>query len=386
MKRLQMTPALSAMIKAAVGNDVDTEKLAVFESISLNTKPLPGKRGTIFEGAVPSALTLSKMTDHINGPGGSLPLMTDHIMMGAPSGRVFHAGLSYGDDHELEMRSLFYLLDSDPEVAKLDQGIYDEVSVQFLSEQFTCSACGFDYLTGKPENIDNRTCDNDHTIGVDGVHANLIGLDTFLEVSLVARGAADKPKIVGRSESKLAPETALRLAAKGFEPDALVVRASIREDHTMDTAKLVTDLTAATSSVAVLTHEKGTLTTQLTAVTGERDTARTELATANATIATLTAERDSLQARPEASVQTERDEAVAILQEQVNGVLVALGRDKLEGDALPKTPADLKAKLSELTNDLTAILPAPGGKSQSATGGAEGERPLVAAAFSLRKN
>jgi hypothetical protein len=386
MKRLQMTPALSAMIKAAVGNDVDTEKLAVFESISLNNKPLPGKRGTIFAGAVPAAQTLAEMVDHINGPGGSLPLMTDHIMYGAPNGRVFHAGLNYGDDSSLEMRTLFYLLDNDPDVAKLDQGIYDEVSVQFLPKQFTCSACAFDFIGGTPQNLNTLTCDNDHTIGKDGVHANLIGLDQFVEVSLVARGAADKPKIVGRSESKLAPETVLRLAAKGFEPDALVVRASIKEVETMDTTKLVTDLTAATSQVAVLSHEKTTLTTQLTAVTGERDTARTELATANQTIATLTQERDAALQRPEASVLTERDEAVAILQDQLNGVLVALGRDKLEGDALPKTPAELKTKLSELTADLTAILPAPGGASRgTGASGDAGPRPLVAAAYSLRK-
>lgn len=389
MKRLQMTPALSAMIKAAVGNDVDTDKLVVFESISLNNLPLPGKRGSPFENAVATPLTLQEMVQHINGPNGSLPLMEDHLVMGAPMGRIFHAGLNYGDENQLELRTLFYLDETESvRIAKLDAGVIDEVSVQFLPREFNCSACGWDYINGEgagPMNLAARTCANDHQIGEDGVHASLNGLSQFMEISLVARGAADTPKIVGKSQSKLAPESAALLSAKGFEPDAFNVRASIKEEDAMDTTKLVADLTAATSSVAVLTHEKQTLTASLTAVTSERDTARTELATANETIATLTAERDQLKERPEAIVQTERDEAVVILQEQLNNLLVATGKEKLEGDALPSKPAELKAKITEVNAALTAILPAPGGVSQAAGGDGNEGAPLVAAAFALPK-
>jgi hypothetical protein len=78
-----------------------------------------------------------------------------------------------------------------------------------------------------------------HTIGTDGVHVRMVGLANLIELSLVARGAADKPKIVGRSASKLAPTSASaqRLAARGFEIDGLVCQASRGEDQ-VDTEKL----------------------------------------------------------------------------------------------------------------------------------------------------
>lgn len=69
MKRLQLTPELIAKIKTAVGEDVDPSGFAVFESISLNTLPLPGKQGTLFENATTSTLTLKQMADYINANG-----------------------------------------------------------------------------------------------------------------------------------------------------------------------------------------------------------------------------------------------------------------------------------------------------------------------------
>jgi hypothetical protein len=91
MKQLTMTAELSALIKKAVGEDVDPTNFAVFETIALNTKPLPGKRGALFEGAVVQPITLKEMVDSINS-GNHLPLIADHELMGAPKGRFFHAG------------------------------------------------------------------------------------------------------------------------------------------------------------------------------------------------------------------------------------------------------------------------------------------------------
>lgn len=386
MKQLQMTPELSALIKKAVGEDVDTTNLAVFETIALNTRPLPGKKGSLFEQAIVEPVTLLQMVDSINA-GNHLPLIADHELFGAPKGRVFHAGIHYGEEG-MEMRALFYLDQTEAQtIAKLNAGSLDEVSVAFLSSQFLCSECGWDYMEhGKQKHIAERTCENGHEIGEDGVHGRMIGLNQFIELSVVARGAADKPKIVGKSESKLAPESAMRLAAHGFQPDAWVCRASAGTDIMSDNTQIIAQLTEATGKVAVLEHEKGQLTTQLAAVTGERDTARSELDTANATIASLTAERDEALTRPDATVQTERDEAVTILQEQVNALRVALGEDKLEGDALPSTVAELKAKITELNGNLTAAIPT-GGLSQRAGGEGDGktEAAFVPAAFALRK-
>jgi hypothetical protein len=381
MKQLPMTPELAALINKAVGPDVDTSKLAVFETIALNTKPLPGKRGSLFEGAKAAPITLVDMVNYVND-GNHLPLMVDHSMAGAPTGRFFHAGLNYADDG-LEMRSLFYLNTETQAqtISDLDAGVYDEVSVQFLSKEFNCSTCGWDFMDGTQANLSTRTCENGHTIGTDGVHADLINLDQFIELSLVARGAADKPKIVGHSESKLAPETALRLSAKGFEPDEFVVYASIGKADNMDTAKLISDYAAETSKVAVLTHEKTALTTQVGTLTADLSARDTTIADLQTQLAAAKAEK------PEGfeTITAEHAEAVAVLQEQVNGLLVATGQPKLEGEALPSKVAELKAKVTELTANLTAILPAPGGKSQGAGGDSKTVSPVLAAAFSVRK-
>lgn len=382
MKQLEMTPALSALIKKAVGEDVDTDGLAVFETIALNTKPLPGKRGALFEGAVVQPITLKEMVDSINS-GNHLPLIADHELMGAPKGRFFHAGLDYSDG--LEMRALFYLDATEQKlIAKLNAGSLDEVSVAFLSREFNCSECGWDYFKfGGSENIYERTCANGHKIGQNGVHGEMVGLSQFIELSLVARGAADKPKIIGKSDARLAPAGLQVLAANGFEMDALVVQASLgsKKDSNMSDSAI----TAMTAQLTQLSTEKGTLTAQLSAAEQGRTAAEAQVATLtaavserDATIATLTSERDAALQRPEASVATERDEAVAFLQEQVNHLLVASGKPKMEGDAALKTVAELKAKVAELTGNLTSILPV-GGRS-AAPEGTEGA-PTAQLAF-----
>lgn len=389
MKQLEMTPELSALIKSRVGQDVDTTKLAVFETIALNTKPLPGKRGSFFDRAVVKPVTLAQMVQYVND-GNTLPLMADHELFGAPNGRVFHAALELGDDNELEMRQLFYLDETEVKnIAKLNAGTLDEVSVQFLATAAECSECAFDYFQmGTSHHFDTLTCANGHTIGEDGVHVNLIGLNQFIETSLVARGAADKPKIVGKSEAKLAPGTAQRLAAKGFEPDALVVRASMghKEEFKMD-------MTAALTQVSTLSTTVGELTAKLSAAEGTRDTAvaevtalKAEKATLEGQVTALTAEKEELSKRPEATVGSERDEAVAYLQEQLNHLRVAKGETKLEGDALPKEVAKLKADIGTLTDNLTSILPV-GGRSNATNDKGDDTTKLTAdaSAFTVRK-
>ncbi|MET0377062.1 MAG: hypothetical protein ABW128_22745 [Rhizorhabdus sp.] len=361
MKQLPMTPALSALIQERVGPDVETANLAVFETIALNTLPLPGKDGTIFERAVSMPLTLSQMVESINS-GKHIPLIADHEMWGAPKGRAFHSGLNVAQTGEMEIRMLFYLDPSEgPLIAKLNAGSLDEVSVAFLSKQFNCSECGWDYFQfGSGENIYERTCGNGHKIGENGVHAEMSGLSQFIELSLVARGAADKPKIVGKSEARLAPEQALSLAAKGFEPNALVVQASRGKEVTMD-------LTAALTQISTLSTDKGTLTANLATATSERDASRTEVtrltgvvSERDASIATLTSERDAALLRPDASVKTDLDAALAYLAAQYDHLTVASGKPKVEGDARPKTVAAFTAAIDEMTNKLTSILPVGG--------------------------
>lgn len=374
MKRLQLTPQIRAWLEAALGPDVEiTDEFAVFESISLNNQPLPGKRGTIHAGAVIVPTTLRAMVDHINGPSGSLPLMIDHVTQGAPKGRVFHAGLNLVDEG-VELRTLFYIDPTEAALAeKVDNGTYDEVSVQFLAKQLLCSECGFDYRGEEAtwENLLSLTCNEGHVIGENGVHVREVGLEQFIELSLVVRGAAKNPKIIGRSASKLAPELTQRLAAQGFEKfDGLICQASSGEDtvSNVDVNKLITDLSDARADIKVRDGS-------ITALTGERDAALAAVTAAetarDAALAAQTAAETALAAASEGEEDNgveDRDAAISYLGAVLTNVRTASGKEV--GD-LPKTVAELTAAIDEETSKLTAILPT-GGRSQAA-GGTEGE-------------
>lgn len=364
MKRLQLTSELIAKIKAAVGDDVDPSGFAVFESISLNTLPLPGKQGGLFENATVSALTLKQMADSLNS-GNTLPLMLIHNMDELPVGRVFEGGVGYGDAGEAELRTLFYVDPTESKLAdKVDNGTLDEVSVQFLASEILCSECSFDYRGEDAtfENLLTRTCENGHTVGTDGVHVRLVGLAAFTELSLVPRGAANKPKIVGQSQSKLAAPLQ-RLAAKGFEVSELFCAASLGEVNV--------DLTALLARNEEIVTDNVTLKATVTSLTAERDTATAALEAANGTIGerdtritALEAELATAQAADGAAATAERDEAKTYLTEIFNAVAIAAG---VENPQAPETIADLKAGIEQHRAKLSAILPVGGAAASTQT-------------------
>jgi hypothetical protein len=374
MKRLQLTPELIAKIKAAVGEDVDPSNFAVFENVSLNTLPLPGKQGGLFENARVSALTLKQMADAINAQDGSLPLMLLHDMDAMPVGRVFEGATGMNPTGDAELRTLFYVDPTEEKLAaKVDNGTIDEVSVQFLASEILCSECSFDYRgeDASFENLLTRTCANGHTVGEDGVHVRLVGLAAFTELSLVPRGAANKPKIVGKSQSKLAAPLQ-RLAAKGFEVSELFCAASLGEVNV--------DLTALLARNEEIVTENVTLKAQVTSLTGERDTATAALEAANGTIG----ERDTRIAELEtelaaanevdgAAAAAERDEAKTFLAEIFNKLAVAAGEENIQA---PETIADLKAGIEQRQAKLSAILPVGGAAASTQTA-----KPEVGAKF-----
>lgn len=373
-----MTPQLSARIKSVVDEDVDTENLAVFEAIALNSKPLPYKNGSIFEKARVPLLTLQQMAAHLNS-GNHIPLVSDHHLMGEPKGRAFWGSVEYDNAGDPELRILFYLDSTEMRlITKLNAGSLDEVSVQFLSSQFLCSACGWDYFGPEKnsESFATYTCANGHTIGENGVHAQLVGLDTFLELSLVARGAADTPKIVGRSASKLTPATQMRLAASGVEIEGLIC-AAIAGDESVSTS--TPDFATLTADLVNARVGEATLTTQLSAATTAVTDLTAKLTAAEASVAELTTKLTAAEAQPtnEADYQV----ALAFLGEVFKKVAVAA--DGKEPTEVPATVAELTAAIKTHTNELTAILPV-GGVAAGADSSAD-KPAIVASAFSNRK-
>lgn len=373
-----MTSELSARIKAAVGEDVDISGFAVFETIALNTRPLPGKDGSLFEDARVSALTLRQMADSING-GNHLPLVSNHDLSEEPKGRVFYAEVHLSEEGDPELRALFYL-DSTEErlIAKLNAGSLDEVSVSFLASQILCSECSFDYR-GEEATFDNlldRTCNNGHEIGTDGVHVRLIGLAVFTELSLVSRGAADKPKIVGRSQSKLAAPLQ-QLAAKGFEVDRLYCQAS-RGEENVDLKELVTQLTD--TKVELATRDA-----TITTLTGERDAARTDLAAAVARAEAAETKVTELEAAAPAEDDTaELTAAREVLADIFTKLAVAAGE---ENPSAPESIADLKAGIEKHQAAVTAMIPVGGAGADTQTKAETGAKFVAshAAAYSVSR-
>lgn len=358
MKRLELTPELIQSIKDSVGPDVDTDGLAVFETITLNTKPLPGKKGTLWEAAVATPLTLRQISDHINA-GGHVPIVMNHDMSGVPRGRAFRAGLSYSEDGEFELRTLFYLDATEAELAsKIDAGSQDEVSISFLPTSYLCSECGWDFLGEDAEliNLLTRTCGNDHEVGKDGIHVVMSGLADLVELSLVARGAANNPKIVGRSASKLAPASAHRLAARGFEIDGLICQAS-KGEYRVNTEKLVADFADSKAENAVLKAAAAQHDTVLKAATDRAVAAEASLAAEQEKVTNLEAELATAKGESKA---TEADTATTWLTASLTKLLTAAGKPT---DNLPTDIAGLTAAIDENTAGLTAIIPA-GGVSQ----------------------
>lgn len=354
MKRLALTPELTQRIKNAVGEDVDPSGFAVFEAIAVNTHPLPGKDGTIFEKARLSSLTIRQMADSING-GNHLPLIANHDADDIPKGRVFYAEAHMDASGEDELRVLFYVDATEQATAtKLDAGSLDEVSVSFLASQILCSDCDFDYRgeDASFSHLYERTCENGHQIGKDGVHARLVGVSVFTELSLVSRGAAKSAKIVGKSQSKLAAPLQ-QLAARGFEVDRLFLQASKGENN-VDINALMTELTdskadlkVASGTVATLTAANETLTTEKTELQSRVETLETELATAKAE-----SKVEELE-----TVNADLAAAKELLTAMYTKLAVASGEQNV---VAPDSIADLQAGIEERQSKLTAILPVDG--------------------------
>lgn len=225
-KAVEMTDELLAQIERITGTTVSASDIVVFEASVANTRPL-NKMGSIFNQGRITEDTLRQMASALNAGEESVPLHTLHMQGGElPIGKVFQAEVLATSDGDAELRAMFYLPASESAlVEKINLGIIDEVSIGLKSKQLLCSKCGFDYFSADAgfENLYSMTCDAGHTVGDDGTHVKLAGLDKWMELSLVSRGAASKPKILGRTKQIMSKETYDRIAADGLPPEAVVL-------------------------------------------------------------------------------------------------------------------------------------------------------------------
>lgn len=221
MKELDITPQIEAAIyRVNGGQKIDLSKIAVFESRSLNTRPLRRRTG-LFAGGVTLKNTLDEMAAFLNASDEGIPLHLMHNTELLNVGRLFEARVDQARDGQWELSSLFYIPRTEAAlIERINTGVTDQVSIGIQGKRLQCSHCDFDYRQGDMMNLMSLTCDEGHEIGVNGVHVLIDGLDQWMEQSVVDTGAAGGARIVNRENAKYQQrDDFYRMAAKTHQND-----------------------------------------------------------------------------------------------------------------------------------------------------------------------
>lgn len=378
MKQKPHTPFITGLLKRVLGEDAETGQFPVFEVVATSSRPL--KKQGLYEGAVITPLTLAQMAQAVvTDP---IPFMQDHNMEGAPKGKFFYAEMRQ-DSGIPELRGLFYLDPTETDlIAKTNSGTQDEVSVGFLPSSIKCSACGFDYIAalkaGNYEPVMTKTCDKGHVLNKGGVHPRVDGLEDFMELSAVSRGAAPNSKIIGNDNAKLGLDVE-KLAASGFDVNELYITASANPtgDNDVDLNELVVQLSTARA-------EKIVVDGKLVAAESAAAANLTRAETAEGRVTTLEAE---LTTAKEATAPTADAVALAAANDYVGKQLVAVLA--LAGKSDVQVPEALADKLSLIEEHKATLSALPvGGVSNAAnsTEDKDDERVATLSAFKRNKN
>lgn len=355
MKQKSHTPFITALLKNTLGSGSDHANVPVFEVVATSSRPL--KKKGIYSNAVLTTLTLAQMAQWIARE--PIPLMMDHNMEGSPKGKFFYAEMR-ADDGVPELRGLMYIDPTEADlVNKANLGTLDETSVGFLPSSIKCSACGFDYMAAlKAENYEplmTLTCDKGHKLGTNGIHAKVDGIEDFMELSLVSRGAAPYSKIIGNDNAKLG-EHIEKLAASGYDISELYLTASASEgENKVDITELVTQLSDVKSAAAV---DKVTL-------TARAEGAEAKVTVAEARVAELEGElaqaKTDLEAAKAEKAPSEDAEALGLAQDFLSKQYVAVLNASGETDAeAPESVKEMIDGIEAHRAKLSAILPVGG--------------------------
>ena len=341
-KQVIMTEAVKQAIKNGLGDtQAPVDTFAVYEARFLSTEPL--SKGGIFNKATVSVSTLKDMETSLNKEGGAIPLHIMHEDHLLPVGKVFKARLQSLPNGHMELIGQFYLPKSQVElIDKLETSVVDEVSVGILTQHAFCSECNFDFFGENSSimNFINLTCDQGHQIGVDGVHARLVGLQSWDELSLVGRGAANQAKILPRAKHNMSKDTVEKLAANGQPERTLVLTASnkIGEPTILQTTQgvesmdqyqaLLSKYEANISLVAKSEMELTAAKTEVTKLAAEVEALKASAVTADEKIKALEASKTQDLVALEASAKDANEKinaAVEKLTPHVKAALVASG-------------------------------------------------------------
>lgn len=369
MKQLEKTDEISNMLRRAVGPDANIEELAVYEATALNTLPLR-KRHPLFNKAIVGEDALYKMADLVNKE--SIPLHVQHNSEPLPIGRVF-AGRVVQLNGALELRAWFFLPKTHQEqIDLIESGTVDQVSVSVLHEKILCSKCGFNYMGDEAtfSNILDGTCPDGHVLGENGVHAKLIGVENWFELSLVGMGGAQNARIRSKSNSVISA----RLQADGKDISGLLLETEHLGSKIMDVdlTKFITELSDGKVALTLAQN-------QVTDLTAKLEAATTRVAELEAAAANPPAEVTELQTQLGAT-QAELTKATDFLKDLAQKTATATGL-KFEGETIE----DMITSIQSAHDKLKSLIPV-GGLSHGADAGDNKTRKLSSATgFMIRK-
>lgn len=328
LKEIILTEKIKTLVAKAYGDEnLRFENIAAFESVAANTLPLRRKHG-IFAAARIQPDVMTSMQAWMEA-GKAVPVQIMHNDQVLPVGKVFGAEMRLSDVGAPALHTMFYLpRDTQAAlIADINSGVIGEVSIGITNTRLLCSECGWDYQ-GTDATLDNIwecTCTNDHVIGRDGVHLKLSGLDDWMELSLVNRGAVNGANILARPKQTFSSNEPARLR--------LFASANVDEPHkpkvppNMD---LQTQLVDAKVALKLAETSRDQNATALTAAQAELVSVKAENVTLQA--AAVEAAKTDL-----AAVKAELALAAPFIEETAKAVLLATGKDV----------ASLSAKIDE---------------------------------------
>lgn len=294
-KSVQITQKVADLIRKSTGDqNIQLDHMTVFEANFVTTLPL--RKGGFMQDAVIESSALEQMAGIINAEGGAVPMHTNHFQgMEMPFGRAFYAEVMDRTDGNKELRGMFYITHSSDNhqmlIKDIETSAIDEVSISVLFGAGKCSKCSFDFMSDDAtmENLLSMTCNEGHTIGKEGTHIRLSGVESWMELSLVSRGASQQAKILPRAKQRISQDSMQRLAASQKPLESRVLCASYKMTETRPSIKeiemdekLILNLTEQVSNLKVdlakTSTEKEGLSKEIEGLKAQLSQVTTELA------------------------------------------------------------------------------------------------------------
>ncbi len=373
-KAITLTTELVEKFQQKFGEDVNVDNFYIIKVRAISTEPV--HQNTIFDGAVLSSGSISEMKDLVNYTDENIGVLTMHDSSELNVGRVFYSEV-VDEGGVTALYAYLAILKTDDTkdlIAKIDNNVLDEVSVSFTPKHAVCSKCDFDYM-GPDADIMNwltQTCPEGHTIGEDGCHLNLSGIEHFSEISIVNRGAATNAKILQEKRSTHYSEEELRkLAASANVADLYVATFRNKLEKKMTVEK--TNEVLLDEKIAELEAENAKLKLSLDlaekvkALEGEAEALRAKVAELTEELAKANEEKESAIAEKSAEIEqlqsdkaegeTKLSEAMTFVKNEVQKVLVASGESNL---TIPEDLDGIANLLAERQQMLASLIPAGG--------------------------